>query len=610
MTWQANLGATAAGKSVGVYVSAKGGDGSWGAWTRQTGRTADASGTGSLQPPRARVGLAERPVQRRRPVVRQGDPGPLAVASRAWPRGRRSTDSQPDNAPGRDTSCIVRRNLRSACEGAMRPIADHRPASAAPRRRPSSRLRVALMIGLLVSAAAPASATAAPTAPLAISASTTVMTWGDTVVLKMAFGAIGANRLLVLQASRDALAWENIYTLTTDAGGNTSWPYRPATNLYYRAVFQGAPDLERHGQQRGPRGRGPPDRHPEADFQPARRPSSTPGSRSPSRCPFGHRDPSSCGPPSRSRSTGWLAASGSEFTTRDIPVDRLRQLPAPRGRSATRGEWYVRAIANPTRTTPTARGAGSNATASDEAFVPTGGYSRRSGSRAPLVSVPVARGCSRSAPKPWPQDRGASGERHHTLIALGNGAADDAASSATADRQRRFEPAGEGPRERRGQVVVVALDDRVRRPPPGMDRPGRWRRTGRRPSRSTAAAAARSRTSFCRPNASIRDVAQRVMSSGCCDRQTGTSNARRGRVADDRDRARDLVEQPRHRLALALEVACRALIVGGQPPIRRDDGQVGLRLDQPLDDLRAPAFAFGVLALEDRRVDRQVDEDA
>lgn len=44
VTWRANLGATAAGKSVGVYVSAKGSDGSWGPWTRLTGRTADASG--------------------------------------------------------------------------------------------------------------------------------------------------------------------------------------------------------------------------------------------------------------------------------------------------------------------------------------------------------------------------------------------------------------------------------------------------------------------------------------------------------------------------------------------------------------------------------------
>jgi hypothetical protein len=45
VTWQANLGAAAAGKSVGVYVSTKGSDGSWGAWSRRTGRLADLNGT-------------------------------------------------------------------------------------------------------------------------------------------------------------------------------------------------------------------------------------------------------------------------------------------------------------------------------------------------------------------------------------------------------------------------------------------------------------------------------------------------------------------------------------------------------------------------------------
>jgi hypothetical protein len=44
VTWQASLGSAAAGKTVGVYASVKGSDGTWGAWTRLTGRTADASG--------------------------------------------------------------------------------------------------------------------------------------------------------------------------------------------------------------------------------------------------------------------------------------------------------------------------------------------------------------------------------------------------------------------------------------------------------------------------------------------------------------------------------------------------------------------------------------
>ena len=45
VTWQAGLGSAAAGKTVGVYLSSRGSDGSWGPWTRVTGRRADASGT-------------------------------------------------------------------------------------------------------------------------------------------------------------------------------------------------------------------------------------------------------------------------------------------------------------------------------------------------------------------------------------------------------------------------------------------------------------------------------------------------------------------------------------------------------------------------------------
>ena len=37
--------------------------------------------------------------------------------------------------------------------------------------------------------------------------------------------------------------WEPIATVTTDANGNASFSYRPANNLYYRGVFDGAPDL-------------------------------------------------------------------------------------------------------------------------------------------------------------------------------------------------------------------------------------------------------------------------------------------------------------------------------------------------------------------------------
>ena len=44
MTWRASLGSAAAGQNVGVYMVAKGADGSWGPWSEVTTRAADSSG--------------------------------------------------------------------------------------------------------------------------------------------------------------------------------------------------------------------------------------------------------------------------------------------------------------------------------------------------------------------------------------------------------------------------------------------------------------------------------------------------------------------------------------------------------------------------------------
>ena len=82
-----------------------------------------------------------------------------------------------------------------------------------------------------------------PTAVLTITPSSSVITWGETVVVNAAFGASGAGRTFALQGARDGITWEPIATQTTDANGNASLSYRPANNLYYRGVFDGAPDL-------------------------------------------------------------------------------------------------------------------------------------------------------------------------------------------------------------------------------------------------------------------------------------------------------------------------------------------------------------------------------
>jgi len=101
---------------------------------------------------------------------------------------------------------------------------------------------------LLATATGLTSATSSPLtvgAPtiLTVTPSATVITWGGTVVLTARFGSNGASRTVTLQGARDGVSWATIATLTTDVGGAASLGYRPATNLYYRAVFLGAPDL-------------------------------------------------------------------------------------------------------------------------------------------------------------------------------------------------------------------------------------------------------------------------------------------------------------------------------------------------------------------------------
>lgn len=81
-------------------------------------------------------------------------------------------------------------------------------------------------------------------APIPPGASSPVITWGHGFELSVQFGPNGANRTFELQGTRDGITWITITTLTTNAAGRASLTYRPPTNLWYRAVFAGAPDLE------------------------------------------------------------------------------------------------------------------------------------------------------------------------------------------------------------------------------------------------------------------------------------------------------------------------------------------------------------------------------
>jgi GH25 family lysozyme M1 (1,4-beta-N-acetylmuramidase) len=183
------------------------------------------------------------------------------------------------------------------------------------------------------------------TATLNLTPSSTVITWGGTVVIKADFGAAGAGRTFALQGARDGVTWETIATVTTDADGNASFSYRPANNLYYRGVFDGAPDL------------GPVTSNTArvvvrqiALLRPTTNGSTKVVSRGravtftttvrPSRVDL---------PTAKVTLAVYRRVSGrwTLFTTRDAYVNALG-VASYTWRFTARGEWYIRSIANPT----------------------------------------------------------------------------------------------------------------------------------------------------------------------------------------------------------------------------------------------------------------------
>jgi hypothetical protein len=99
-------------------------------------------------------------------------------------------------------------------------------------------------VSSLASATSSAFTVAAPAAQITLTRSQSTITWGQTLVLTTQFLVNGAGKTFTLQAARDGVTWTTIATLTTDSSGKSAYPYRPATNNYYRAVFAGTPDLQ------------------------------------------------------------------------------------------------------------------------------------------------------------------------------------------------------------------------------------------------------------------------------------------------------------------------------------------------------------------------------
>lgn len=89
-----------------------------------------------------------------------------------------------------------------------------------------------------------ASITLTTSAPMPPGAKDPVILWGQAITLTVQFTMpTGANRTFQLQGTRDGTNWTTITTLTTNPNGRATFVYTPVTNLWYRAVFAGTPDL-------------------------------------------------------------------------------------------------------------------------------------------------------------------------------------------------------------------------------------------------------------------------------------------------------------------------------------------------------------------------------
>ncbi len=97
--------------------------------------------------------------------------------------------------------------------------------------------------GVLSPATSSAFTVTSPAAQITLTPSASVITWGGTVVLTTRFLVNGAGKTFLLQGARDGVNWTTIQTLITDVNGNSSYAYRPATNLFYKVVFAGTSDL-------------------------------------------------------------------------------------------------------------------------------------------------------------------------------------------------------------------------------------------------------------------------------------------------------------------------------------------------------------------------------
>jgi GH25 family lysozyme M1 (1,4-beta-N-acetylmuramidase) len=83
-----------------------------------------------------------------------------------------------------------------------------------------------------------------PAAQVALAPDTNVVTWGQPVTLDVQVGSSGANRTLTLQRMQsNETQWSVIGSVTTDANGRATLTYTPPVNTQFQAVYAGGPDL-------------------------------------------------------------------------------------------------------------------------------------------------------------------------------------------------------------------------------------------------------------------------------------------------------------------------------------------------------------------------------
>jgi len=191
-----------------------------------------------------------------------------------------------------------------------------------------------------------------PAAQLALTPSAPVISWGQPVTLGVAFAPSGAGRAVTLQAiPAGASDWADMATLTTDADGRATFTLTPSMNTQFRATYAGGPDLSA--------GSSPPVRVAVRQLA-ILRPTSNGGLRTVlagARVTFTTTvrpiGPSIAPSSARPKVTFafWRSIGGrwQYVTKRDVYADDA-------GRASwtwtfsSRGQWYVRAIANPTLT--------------------------------------------------------------------------------------------------------------------------------------------------------------------------------------------------------------------------------------------------------------------